>query len=355
MLRRMQRTGRDRNAIIGAAAAGALTCAGCSAPGTIFPEPPASLRWPAEPDEARIRYVGQITSDKDLKPGRNFGQNLGEMLFGKDPARTMLSPLAVCTDGHDRVFVADSNDQLVHVFDLARRRYEQWRPPKDQAPLSQPVAVAFDPAGRLLVSDPVAGVLVVFDGQGRYLGTLGERALKRPCGVAVDSAGRRLFVADAGAHQVVVLSADGEELSRIGQRGSEPGQFNFPTNVVLDRQGRLYVSDSLNFRVQVFDADLKPVRQIGRKGDLPGYFSQPKGIALDAEDHLYVVDANFEAVQVFDSEGRLLMAFGHEGHGPGEFWLPAGINVDPNGRIWIADSYNRRIQVFDYLPKGAQP
>src|SRR5205807_7758485 len=100
-----------------------------------------------------------------------------------------------------------------------------------------------------------------------------------------------------------------ELLARIGSRGTEPGQFNYPTNVALDSHGRIYVSDSLNFRIQQFGPDFAPIRQIGRKGDLPGYFGQPKGIAIDSQDHLYVLDAHFEAVQVFDAMGQLLMDF----------------------------------------------
>ena len=54
----------------------------------------------------------------DLKPGKSFFQGMGEMVFGRGPARSMLTPYAVCTDGADRLFVADSNAQVVHVFDL---------------------------------------------------------------------------------------------------------------------------------------------------------------------------------------------------------------------------------------------
>jgi DNA-binding beta-propeller fold protein YncE len=280
---------------------------------------------------------------------------LGEFLFGAEAPHTLFSPLAVCTDGRDRMFVVDSNAQLVHVFDLATRAYQQWRPVTGKPPVSlfaQPVAAAFDPAGRLLVTDSVAAEIFAFDTEGRLLLTLGAGRLKRPCGLAVQPGTRRIFVADAEAHQVVVLSPDGQEVGRVGTRGPDPGQFNFPTNVAFDSTGRLFVSDTLNFRVQVFSPTLVPERQIGRKGDMPGYFAQPKGVAIDINDHLFVVDANFEAVQVFTGEGDLLMSFGREGRGAGEFWLPAGICADAQGRVFVADSYNQRIQVFESLPEG---
>lgn len=333
---------------------------GCGRPaGVIFDPANAAYVWPPPPDAPRIRYLGQIATDQDLKPARGPGRQIGAVLFGKEAARAMLSPLGLCTDGADRLFVADSNAQALHVFDLRTRRYEQWRPPAGSEAFSQPVAVAWDPggaggaggAGRVLVCDSMGRAVFAFSSAGAFLGTLGRSHLVRPCGIAVGADGR-LFVADAGLHQVVVLTREGEVAARLGGRGVGAGEFNFPTNVALDAGGRLYVSDSLNFRVQVFGPDLAPLRQIGRKGDVPGTFAQPKGVAIDPDGHLYVVDAHFEAVQVFDPEGTLLLTFGREGRGPGEFWLPAGVHIDGGGRVWIADSYNRRVQVFQYLAEG---
>ena len=339
--------------ISAAAALSSLVLCGCGTPaGAILsPSGPAPV-WPPAPETARLRYLGEIRADRDLKPARNFCQHVGDTLFGDAEARVMTSPLAVCTDGASRVFVADSNARAIHVFDLDTREYAVWSPPEDG--FATPVSVTFDPSGRVLVSDSTKACIFTFDLAGKFTGTLGLGVLKRPCGAAIGADGR-IFVADVGAHQIIVFSREGEEVGRVGERGSELGKFNYPTNLVFDHAGQLYVSDSLNFRVQVFSPELKFIRKIGSKGDVPGCFSQPKGLAVDADDHVYVVDANFEAVQVFDREGSLLMSFGREGRGPGEFWLPAGIHIDANGRVWIADSYNQRVQVFEYLREGVGP
>ncbi len=329
-----------------------MLVAGCGSPaGVIFPPLANAPHWPNSPEQERIRYVGQLATNLDLKPGRSFFEGMGDALFGKGDVQSMLTPFAVCTDGGDRVFVADSNAQLVHVFDLKTRRYEQWRPPEKQRQFSQPVGIAYDPAGRLLVADSMAGVLFAFDASGKFLGELGSECLRRPCGIAVHPPTSRIYVADPGTHQVVVLSSAGQEVSRLGKRGERLGEFNYPTYVALDHEGRLYVSDSLNFRIQQILPDMVTVRQIGSKGDTPGYFSQPKGIAVDSQDHLYVVDSQFESVQIYDIDGKLLLDFGEEGRGPGQFWLPSGIFIDAKDRIWIADSYNQRIQVFDFVPE----
>ena len=346
---------RSRSAFGACSSAALCVLGGCSTPpGAIFDAADAALRWPPTPNPAHVAYIGQLATDRDLKPGRSGTARLGDALFGRDPAQSMTTPLAVCTDGDHRVFIADAGDPVVHVFDLRSRRYARWAPPPEIASLTQPVGVAYDPTLGLIVSDSAQGALFLFETDGRFRGTIGDNQLGRPVGVAIDAERQRLFVADAELHQVFALAFDGEEIARIGRRGSGPGEFNFPTNLALDADGRLYVSDSLNFRVQVFTPDMDFDRVIGRKGDRPGYFAQPKGLAIDPDGHLYVVDAHFEAVQVFDPGGRLLMTFGSEGRGPGEFWLPAGMFIEPKGRIWIADSYNHRVQVFDYLSGGAE-
>lgn len=342
---------RRRRAASAVALAAAAAAGGCASPGVIFEPLESPLRWPPPPEATRIQYVGSIERSSDLKPGKSLGAAIGEVFFGKPEVRSMLSPYAVCTDDRDRLFVCDSNAQVIHVFDLDRRTYERWQPGETGPPFAQPVGVAFDPSGRLFVADSVVGLVFVFDDTGTLTGTLGAAQLQRPCGLAVDPAASRLYVADTGTHEIVVFSLSGEFLRRMGGRGTEPGRFNYPTNVAVDSSGRLYVSDTLNFRVQVFSPSLEPLRQIGSQGDMPGYFCQPKGLALDREDHLYVVDARFEAVQIFDPAGLLLLSFGEEGHGPGQFWLPAGLHIDSNDRIWIADTYNRRVQVFDYRPE----
>jgi len=339
-----------------AALALAVLTGACTRPAGIAFNGDASERvWPQPPDRARIRYLGEIRSTDSLDAELTPAQSVGRFVFGKRPAVGMTQPLGVCTDGGDRVFIADGGEPALHVFDLRSGKHQRWSPDPKRGGFVRPVAVAFVPPDRVAVADSGAGRVFLFDDQGSLVGVLGEGVLQRPCGLVMRPGTQRLFVADPAAHQVVEMALDGTEVGRLGSRGDYPGRFNFPTQVAFDADGRLYVADSLNFRVQVFGPGLEFIRFIGHKGDMPGYFAQPKGVALDRDGHLYVVDANFEAVQVFTGEGDLLLAFGREGRGPGEFWLPTGIHVDGTGRIWVADSYNRRVQVFQYMGEEAVP
>lgn len=331
-----------------------MICGCGSRPGVIFPPPNPPILFPPPPEVTRLSWVGQLVTEADLKPGKSGFQGMGEALFGKEPTRSMLTPMAVCTDGASRLFVADSNAQVVHVFNLDTRKYSAWKPGKTRD-FSQPVGIAWDPGGRLLVADSAASTVFVFDSNGGLMAEWAGDRFGRPCGVAVDGARDRVIVVDAAAHAIVELTRTGDFVRRVGGRGGKLGEFNYPTNVAIDRSGRVYVSDTLNFRVQQFSADLKPIRQIGSHGDVPGYFAQPKGVATDSEGHVYVVDSQFETIQVFDDQGQLLLDFGEEGTRPAEFWLPAGIFIDPQDRLWVADSYNRRVQVFDYHKQPSPP
>src|SRR5439155_7121905 len=102
----------------------------------------------------------------------------------------------------------------------------------------------------------------------------------------------RLYVVDAMKHRVVMVSATGAIVGSFGTRGSEPGEFNFPTNIARSPDGRLFVTDSMNFRVQVFSEDGRLLSTFGRLGDGSGDFDKPKGIAVDSAGHIYVVEGS---------------------------------------------------------------
>jgi DNA-binding beta-propeller fold protein YncE len=140
----------------------------------------------------------------------------------------------------------------------------------------------------------------------------------------------------------------GSVLQTIGKNGESNGEFNFPTELLLNGKDLLVV-DAMNFRVQTMDRSGNFRSAIGSIGDGSGSMFRPKGVAVDSENDLYVVDGLLGAVQVFDRQGELLYYFGKTGINLGEFQLPAGIVVDRNDRIYVVDSYNRRVQVFHYF------
>jgi len=325
-----------------------LITAGCSHPqGAIFEPLAEPLLWPQPPEEARIAYVGMISTEEDLKPAVSSMQGLLELFFGKEDIGVLVSPNAVIWDGQT-MYVTDSSPGILHIFDMQYRKYRQASTMGFGERLTMPVAAAFMDQN-ICIADSVLKKICVFDKEGNFKFSFGQDVLTRPTGVAFCASAEKLYVTDTAKHNIKVFDSAGNQVSEFGSRGIEPGQFNFPTHLWVDKYGKVYVSDTLNYRVQVFSGDGTFLRMFGAHGDRPGYFAHPAGIATDSRGNVYVVDKQYENIQIFDDQGNILMALGNEGNAPGDFWLPAGLYICNSDRIYIADSFNKRIQVFEYL------
>ncbi len=327
----------------------ALSCA----PSALRTVPPTgmagSLVWPSPPERPRIQFVATIQRPRELlgpARSRSMWRELLERMAGASAVEVFVRPSSIAAqDGV--VAVADPGAPSVWIADQRQGRLRRISAVGRQR-LVSPVAVALGRGGRLVVADSSLSRVFVCDLRGRLQRVLQSPDMRRPAGVALDEARRRVYVADSAAHCIWIFDDDGAVTGVIGRRGSAPGAFNFPTHVAVGPDGALYVADTLGFRVQVFDPSGGLRSWFGRQGDASGDFARPKGVALDPDGHLYVVDALFDAVQIFDPSGALLLAFGRHGSDPGEFWLANGLTIDGT-QIYVADSYNRRIQHFTYL------
>ena len=304
------------------------------------------LVWPAPPEQPRLKFVAQYSGERDLREASFKDRLLGE----EKAAKALQKPYGVAaTDDGQRIYVTDTKARRLMVFDLKAKTFAPFRTDA-MGGLVSPIEVRLDSRNRVYVTDSVHRRVNIYTPQGKTLLSLGKNEnFERPTGLALDESRNRFYVADTGKHRIAVFDLDGQFLQHIGERGSGPGQFNYPVNLAVDRQGRLFAVDSGNFRVQIFSAEGNYLHEFGEAGDGFGAMARPKGLALDSEGHVYLADAAFNNVQVFDEEGQILLFFGSLGHGPGHFWIPTGVYSDPSDRIYVVDSLNARVQVFQYL------
>ena len=310
-----------------------------------------NLVWPVPPDKPRIKYVGSIYGAGDVEPAKKAG--FLDRLAGiekSDIKPGFVKPYGIATDSKGRIYVSDSGQGLIFVLDTKNKKVHYLgRTP--QLRLVVPIGISVDSKDRVWVADPVGQHVVAFDGEGNVLMALGKTGeMVNPTDVVLDEARQRAYVVDSKQHKVLVYNPEtGEQIGQFGKRGDQPGEFNFPTNLALDHQGRIYVTDTMNCRVQIFSPEYTLVETLGKQGMERGNFLKPKGIALDSLQNIYVVDSDFDNLQIFDQKNRLLMFLGSGGQMPGTFWLPAGIHIDRNNTIYIADQNNQRIQIFQLL------
>lgn len=322
-----------------------LLLAGCAVSGPP-PSPPPRLVWPPSPQPARIEYVGSISTPEDLTGRKSWLRKLWEAVVGRTEVQ-ILRPYGLWVDREARLYVADPAARVVHVFDRKARKYRALTKIGARR-FEMPIGVVGGSDGTLYVTDSGLATVAALGKKGKLLREFG-RDLQRPTGVALSPAGDRLYVVDTLGHEVAVFDPGGRRIGTIGRRGTGDGEFNFPTNIAVDRAGFLYVTDTMNFQVKIFAPDGTPTGNFGRLGDGTGDLSQPKGIGLDSDGHVYVIEGLHDVFQVFDRQGRFLLGVGGTGTRPGSFWLPTGLYIDHEDRIYVADSYNNRVQIFQYL------
>lgn len=312
--------------------------------------------WPSAPEVPRFMYLGELTGERNFhREGEQAGQPAGHWWkwlvgFGEDQyvPLELQRPQSGLVDESGRIYVTDSSKQAVFVFDEINGELLVWDVAEPQAKFVSPAGIVLGNAGEILVADAELGVVERLRNDGAPLGTIGRGILKRPIGLARDPVNKRLYVADARAHDIKVFDDGGKLLKTIGRRGSGVGEFNFPTYLAFAKE-KLYVTDSMNNRVQIFEAGGKPIGVFGQRGLFIGNLVRPKGVAVDDEGNIYVIESYYDHMLVFDSAGELLLAIGGTGKDVGHFYLPAGIWMDRNNRVFVADMFNGRIAVFQFL------
>jgi DNA-binding beta-propeller fold protein YncE len=302
----------------------------------------------------KLSFERSFSSEREVRPKRGFWRKLVDVVAGEPNFHYLVRPYSIAVDSHGHIIVTDPGARGIHIFDFTQQKYKFVSRQTDRTnPMRSPQCVALDAQDNIYVTDSDAGKIFVFDSSGKYkrvIGSLrgGEGFFKRPTGIAVDSSLQRIYLTDTLRNQIFLLDMQGNVLQTIGQNGTGDGEFNFPTE--LRTAGKdLMVVDAMNFRIQILDRSGAFRFAIGVSGDSTGTTFRPKGIAVDSEGDIYVVDALLGEVQVFSRQGDLLYYFGNAGIKLGEFQLPAGLFIDGNDRIYVVDSYNHRIQVFHYF------
>src|SRR5208282_3043229 len=209
----------------------------------------ASPVWPPPPAPARIAYVASLHGPADVgqKPSL-FSRVSGWVSGNSSSLPNLVKPFGLALDASDNLCITDTGSRTVCYCDFAHKHWRSWVA-AGKTRFVSPVAVARK--DRIFyVADSGLGKVLAFRDNGGLVFEIAA-PLQRPVALAlVDD---KIYVADSQAHSIFGFTLRGQFLFKFGQRGIGEGEFNFPTHLGGDAEGRLYVTDSLNARVEIFD------------------------------------------------------------------------------------------------------
>ncbi|UCG78484.1 MAG: SMP-30/gluconolactonase/LRE family protein [Nitrospirota bacterium] len=175
----------------------------------------------------------------------------------------------------------------------------------------------------------------------------GPGQLREPSALAVDAEGL-IYVADTGNNRINVMGKDGRTIATWDSKSVRGLKLNEPTGVAV-YENRVYVADAFNDKIYVFLKTGKLIDEFGERGNGPKQFSNPGGIAVH-QGIVYVADTDNDRVQAFSLDGIYLHSIGKSGKGLGEMRSPTDVDVDHRGYIYVSEKDNDRVGVF--LPSG---
>lgn len=307
----------------------------------------------------RYVYVGELTGEQNFveREGKQKNVLIEALkwiagLFDGQEVVALQRPISGVVDENGRILVTDVSRAAVFVFDPANGRLDVWEFAQGFRRFMSPTGIALGPSGRIFVADADRREVYALDPQGNGTLVIDSAALERPTGLAWDAKEGLLYVADTQAHQIKVFDMTGRLVRKIGQRGEDLGEFNFPTFLALSGD-HLVVSDTMNARIQKIPLDGSgKTETVGERGTMMGNLVRPKGVAVDSENNLYVIESYHDHLLIFDDRARFLLPIGGAGKAAGSFYLPGGVWIDRGNRVFVADTFNGRIAVFQFLGGG---
>jgi DNA-binding beta-propeller fold protein YncE len=162
----------------------------------------------------------------------------------------------------NRLYVADAKESRIAVFDTATLKFvSHFGGPgapgkREKGAFLAPTNVAVDAKGNLYVADTGNYRVQIFDPAGKFVRTFGAQGdtpgeFIRPKGIAVDSGGH-VYVADAEFNNFQILTPDGQPLLAVGALGYDPGQFALVAGLYIDAEDQIFTTEMFHGRVQVF-------------------------------------------------------------------------------------------------------
>jgi sugar lactone lactonase YvrE len=270
--------------------------------------------------------------------------------YGTAPG-SFKNPSGIATDSSNNVYVADTGNKRIQVFDATGTHLSDWTlitSPNDvavdnadhvwvaeastireyngagvlQGSFSTSSATGITVAGGSVWVSSTGNVVREYSPSGTLLSTNGAAVLSGPQGVAVRA--NKLYVADTGNGRVV----------RLGLPGTATSWNEANVTGVTVSGGTATTADGSN--VRQYDTSGTPGASWGSAG--------AHSTVVDGSGNVWISSTTGNVVNEYDSGGSFVQAVG--GTAPIALSGPQGIAIG-GGKLFVADTGNGRIVRFD--------
>ncbi|THJ16182.1 MAG: hypothetical protein CAF42_013420 [Nitrospira sp. CG24B] len=251
-------------------------------------------------------------------------------------------PKGVTIDGHGNVYVADSENHLIRKLDRATGILSTVAGTFGVEPMH--AAVQRDAPVPLTDEDPLAD-------------DAGER-----------SPAKFTQHADVSGTVRYWTNHTATSSKRYGGDGGPAvsAHLNFPTAVVVDREGNLYIADTMNHRVRMVDSETRIMSTVAGTGQArfsgdggpanQAALNEPAALAIDDEGRLYIADQSNHRVRMVDLKTGVIQTIAGVGiatyDGDGKRAIEMAL-AGPSGlalladRLYVADTFNGRVRCVE--------
>ena len=238
----------------------------------------------------------------------------------------------------------------VVVFDEKGRRKNRFgRMGKGDGGLDMPMAISISHQ-QVFIADTGNARISVFDLKGRFIRNIvlsgRKKKADRAAPVSMLILENAVVWSDRNNHQLCITQINtGKTRHCWGKRGDADGEFNYPYQLAGDGQGYIFAVDVLNARVQVFTSRGKHFMNVGHFAvNVKGGLFRPNGLALSEGGYLLVSDAYLGTITVFKN-GKALGLLKGADKKPLKFGAPTSLTLHGTN-LYVTDALNNRVEVF---------
>ena len=272
-----------------------------------------------------------------------------KFLFDMKPGANQPSDLSIAPNG-DIYLVDGVNNRIIVLASDGSWKFSFGKEGLGSGSFKYPLGIDISDDRKVFIADSGNHRIQVFDLNGKYLYKFDVKSESMthgsdPVDIIASKIKEYLYVADNENHNIKVYNRKGELQFKWGRFGEELGEFRYPGIMTSNEFNEIFVVDVLNTRAQKFSPFGDFISTVGSWGVLQGSFFRPKGVAIDKNNRVFISDGYMGVIQGFTDMGRFLGVVCKKNE-KRVFDYPAGIFIDKNNRLYVVEMKGNKITVL---------